>query len=82
MNEFRSELNRVGLSVCGQILEEIEAEAGLIAGWRGETGRLSGEEDQLVDIKEEYDPQQVHSQGFGAGVIGYSRNRHFDPAPA
>ena len=55
---------------------------GLIAGWRGETGRLSGEEDQLVDIKEEYDPQQVHSQGFGAGVIGYSRNRHFDPAPA
>jgi hypothetical protein len=33
---------------------------GLIAGWRGETGRIRGEEEeQLVDIKEEYKPDQV-----------------------
>ncbi len=43
-----------------QILEDIETEIGLIAGWRGEAGRIrQEEEDQLVDIKEEFSPAQV-----------------------
>jgi hypothetical protein len=34
---------------------------GLISGWRGEAGRIR-EEEQLVDIKEEYKPDQVRTR--------------------
>jgi hypothetical protein len=49
-----------------QILQDIEAELVLIAGWRGETGRIrqEEEEEQLVDIKEEYKPDQVQNIHF------------------
>jgi hypothetical protein len=45
-----------------QILADIEAEIELVAGWRGQTGRIreEKEEEQLVDIREDFSATQVH----------------------